>query len=226
MKELYDLLKSPFDGLKQDDIAGIQDRCFEIAKTLFENYSVKCGDKAYRFAEIEFYYYEKEESCNNNFDKDWNRETYPRNKDAGKFYFHYSGVDICFQCHYDDIEKDNEYGEFGGILIRSLRDGNKILAGPLFCANMMLNACKENMPTLEKSDYQLCRLESTTRFGIASDKRQDKDKKLFLCYYATNVNGEKLNWDKSSERIAWVKNRGVFKRKTRNYNKDRFNDNH
>ena len=226
MKELNDLLKSPFDGLKQDDVAGIQDRCFKIAKTLFENYCVKCGDKAYGFAEIEFYYYKKEESGKNNFDKDWNRETYPRNKDAGAFFFHYSGVDICFQCHYDDVDKDNEYGEFGGILIRSLRDGNKILAGPLFCANTILNACKEQMPTLQKRDCQQCRLELATRFGISSDKKQEKDKELFLCYYATNVDGEILNWDKTSERIAWDKKRGVFKRQNRNYKKERFNANY
>ncbi len=105
MKELYDLLKNPFHGLKQNEVADIQNRCFQIAKTLFENYCIVCGDKVYRFAEIEFYYYKKEESGNNNFDKDWNKETYPRNKDAGSFFFHYSGVDICFQCHYDDIKK-------------------------------------------------------------------------------------------------------------------------
>lgn len=225
MKKLLEMLKDPFGGLTQENISGIQNKCFEIAKTLFENYGVKCGDKAYRFAEIEFYYYKKEESGKNNLGIDWNRETYPRNKDAGEFFFHYSGVDICFQCHYDDIEKDNEYGEFGGILIRSLRDGNKILAGPLFCANVMLNACKENIPTLEKADYQQYDLDSTTRCGISSDKDQDKDKKLLLCYYATSVNGEKLNWDKTSERIAWDKKAGVFKRQTRNYKKERFNDN-
>ncbi len=225
MKELNDWLKSPFDGLKQDDVAGIQDRCFKIAKTLFENYSVACGDKVYRFAEIEFYYYKKEESGKNNFDKDWNRETYPRNKDAGDLFFHYSGVDICFQCHYDDIDKNNEYGEFGGILIRSLRDGTKILAGPLFCANLMLNACKEHMPTLQKGDCQQCTLVPATRFGISSDKNQEKDKELFLCYYATYVDGKELNWDETSERIAWNKKSGVFKKQTRNYRKDRLNDN-
>lgn len=222
MKELYDLLKNPFHGLKQNEVADIQNRCFQIAKTLFENYCIVCGDKDYRFAEIEFYYYKKEESGNNNFDKDWNKETYPRNKDAGDLFFHYSGVDICFQCHYDDIEKNNEYGEFGGILIRSLLDGEKILAGPLFCATSMLNACKGNMPTLRQGDCQHCELDSMTRFGISSDKKLEKDK-LFLCYYAMNVNGKKLNWDKTSERIAWNKKSGVFKKQTRNYRKDRFN---
>ena len=165
------------------------------------------------------------ESGKNNFDKDWNRETYPRNKNARDFFFHYSGVDICFQCHYDDIDKDNEYGEFGGILIRSLRDGEKILAGPLFCANMMLNACKEHMQNLKKGDYQQCTLVSATRFGISSDKNQEKSKELFLCYYATYVDGKELNWDTTSERIAWNKKSGVFKKQTRNYRKDRFNDN-
>ena len=226
MKELYYLLKSPFEGLRQDEVAGIQNRCFKIAKTLFENYSVACGDKVYRFAEIEFYYYKKEELGKNNFDKDWNRETYPRNKDAGDFFFHYSGVDICFQCHYDDVDKDNEYGEFGGILIRSLLDGEKILAGPLFCANMMLNACKGIMPALKKENSQKYELKSATRFGISSDKNQEKGKELFLCYYATDVKDKKLNWDTTSERIAWKKKSGVFKKQTRNYRKDRFNDNH
>ena len=224
MEKLYELLKNPFGGLSQENINSIQNRCFEIAKTLSEYYCVKCGDKIFRFAEIEFYYYKKDETGKNIFAETWNKETYPRNKNAGEFFFHYSGVDICFQCHYDDIEKDNEYGEFGGILIRSLRDGNKILAGPLFCANMMLNACKEHMPILEKADYQQYELESTIRCGISSDENQDKDKQLFLCYYATNVKGEKLNWEKSSERIAWDKKRGVFKEQTRNYKKERFND--
>ena len=225
MKEQYDFLKSPFQGLKQDEVANIQNRCFQIAKTLFENYSIVCGDKVYRFAEIEFYYYKKEESGKNNFDKEWNKETYPRNKDAGDLFFHYSGVDICFQCHYDDIEKDNDCGEFGGILIRSLLDGEKILAGPLFCVTTMLNACKGIMPTLGKGDCQHCGLEYMTRFGISSDKNQEKEK-LFLCYYATNVNGKKLNWDKTSERIAWNKKMEVFQKQIRNYRKDRFYDNH
>ena len=219
MAQLHELLKNPFDGVMPDDNTGIQNRCSEIAKTLVENYCIKCGDKTFCFGEIEFYYYKKEKPGGNNYDKDWNRETYPRNKNAGEFFFHYSGVDICFQCHFEEEAKDNDFGEFGGILIRSLRDGNNILAGPLFCTNAMLNACKGSLPVLEKTDCQRCDFSLTTRCGISSDKSLE----LSLCYYVTHVNGKSLEkeWGKASDSLTWDKNKGMFKPKTRNYKKER-----
>lgn len=221
MDKLFDMLKNSFDGLTRENIIGIQERCFTIAKTLSENYCIICGDKTFRFAEVEFYYYKSDKSNKNNFVDTWNRETYPRNKNAGEFFFHYSGVDICFQCYYDDKEKDNEYGEFGGILIRSLLDGKKILAGPLFCANVILNASKDCMPTLDRTDYQQYKLKSTTRCGITSDLHQEKGKELYLCYYATKVNGNELYWENASERVSWDKKKRVFRKITRNYKKER-----
>ena len=219
MKKLN--LNNPFDGLKPTDVRGIQDRCSKIAKTLFENYCIKCGNKNFRLAEIEFYYYKNEENCDNNYNNTWNRETYPRKKDAKELFFHYSGIDICFQCNYDEKEKSNEYGEFGGILIRSILDGNKILAGPLFCANAMLNACKERMPELLPTDYQQCDFEKDRRCGISSDKTQEKGKELYLCYYVTSVCNKTIQWDETSERIEWNKKKGIFKKQTRNYKKER-----
>ncbi len=138
MDELKRLLTNPFEGLGFEEYDMIQDKCSKIAEELFFNYGIKCGDnKIYRFAEIEFYYYRKDKCGINNFDANWNRETYPRNKNAGDLFFHYSGIDICFQCQFDENVLEGEYGEFGGILIRSLLYENKILAGPLFCANTM-----------------------------------------------------------------------------------------
>lgn len=218
--DIINKLQHPFDGLESTNINSIQNKCTEIAKELFCNYGIKCGDKIFRFAEIEFYYYKKEESGNNNWDSQWNKETYPRNKNAGDFFFHYSGVDICFQCDFIEKEKDDELGEFGGILIRSLLDGEKVLAGPLFCANAMLNACKEHMPRLVPIDPQECELEQTTRYGISCDEQQEKGKDLFLCYYRKN-----LDWKKVSERIGWDKKKRKFKKITRNYNNDRFQKN-
>jgi hypothetical protein len=119
-------------------------------------------------------------------------------------------MDICLQCNFIGKVKEDEYGEFGGILIRSLLDGDKVLAGPLFCANVILNACKEHMPQLVPY-HQECELdEPITRYGI-------KDDKLKLCYFRKG-----LNWNGVSERIGWDKNKGVFKRITRNYYNDRF----
>lgn len=208
--EIINKLINPFEGLELNDVNGIQTRCKEIAEELFRHYGIKCGNKTFCFAEIEFYYYKKEKSGNNNWDAPWNKETYPRSKNAGDFFFHYSGVDICFQCNFIEKEKEDEYGEFGGILVRSLLDGDKVLAGPLFCANAMLNACKDHMPQLTPY-HQECELDDpTTRYGINDDKLQ-------LCYYRKD-----LNWNGVSERIGWDKNKGVFKRITRNYYNDRF----
>ena len=224
MSENFDFLKNPFHGLKQDDVPQIQNRCKEIAENLFNNYCIQCGDTKFRFAEIEFYYYKKKESCENNFDSTWNLETYPRNKKAGDFFFHYSGVDVCFQCDFEELEKRDEYGEFGGILIRSLRRGDKILAGPLFCANTLLNTCNKEMPELKTTDRQKHTLDTTTRCGISTDNNQEQEKKLYLCYYATHVEDVELKWDNVSERISWDKTQHRFKKSYRNYKKERFDE--
>lgn len=221
MTENFDFLKNPFEGLETSNVTGIQNKFEKIAKNLFENYGIKCGDKIFRFAEIELYYYKKEEGSKKNWDDTWNRETYPRNKNAGEIFFHYSGADICFQCHFDERERKNEYGEFGGILIRSLLDGDKIIAGPLFCANTILNTCKNEMPILKSNTSQSYKFEKTIRCGIKSDENQEKGKELFLCYYATSVNDKILLWDKTSERIVWDKKNGEFNNKTRNYKRER-----
>ena len=219
MEKLIKLIENPITGIKKDNVDAYQNKCEEIAKELFFNYGIKCGNKTFRFAEIEFYYYKKDDS-GNNFDAPWNKETYQRSKNAGNLFFHYSGIDICFQCHFDEKEKDDENGEFGGILIRSLLDGKKILAGPSFCANAVLNACEEHMPILVPADNQFCKYEKTLRCGIPSDEKQE-GKKLLLCYYVTHVNNTELEWNKSSERISWDKKKGIFKKTTRNYKKER-----
>lgn len=232
MEKLIKILENPFANIKQNNAVEINTRCKNIAQMLFDNYCIKCGNKYFRFAEIEFYYYKKEKSGNENdtnvinFDAEWNKETYPRNKNAGELFFHYSGVDICFQSHFDDSKKENEdFGEFGGILIRSILDGDKILAGPLFCANAMLNACKEHLPKLMPADYKKNVLgDNTTRSGIDSDKKQKEGCKFLLCCYATQVDETRLDWTRTAEKISWNTDKGLFIRTTRNYKYDRFKE--
>ena len=224
MDNLIEKLNKPFDGLTKNDIPQIQKRCQEIAELLFKGYGIKCGKRIFQFAEIEFYYYKKEVDDIHNFDAPWNKETYPRQKNAGDLFFHYSGVDICFQCNFEEKEKMDEYGEYGGILIRSIREGDKVLAGPLFCVNAILNACENEMPQLVQlapnNNLQI-EYKTDTRCGISSDQEQEEGKKLFLCYYVTHVDNEELIWSKVSERIAWDKKNGKFKASTRNYQKER-----
>lgn len=130
-----------------------------IADLLFRGYGVKCGEKCYRFAEVEFYYFRK-----GAFENDCNRVTYPRTKNCGEFFYHLSGVDICFD---SDFTKPN--AEFGGILIRSLVEDNEraLVFGPLTCKNEMLNNCEHDMPVLYELDKEYeCRLGATNRYGI------------------------------------------------------------
>ena len=120
MVKLEELLANPFNGLLTRD--KFKTKCDEIAKTLFCNYCINCNGREFYFAEIEFYYWHKDK-----WNKDWNRVTYPRICEAGALYFHLSGIDICFKSFYD--EKDlNKEAQFGGILIRAIRDKDTLLS--------------------------------------------------------------------------------------------------
>lgn len=145
----------------------------EITDCLIHYNSIVCGNRTFRLAEIEFYYYDKR--C---LDNEWNRRTYPRTKkEAGELFFHYSGVDICFPSDFSN-------GTFGGILIRSLYEEStkQYICGPLLCANEMLNACVETgeMPKITPSNNHKCIIHQTSRYGIKYESEGFKDT---LCFY-------------------------------------------
>ena len=54
MEKVFELFKNPFEGLSNYE--SIQAKCAEIARELFSNYHLACGNETFRFAEIEFYY--------------------------------------------------------------------------------------------------------------------------------------------------------------------------
>ena len=148
----------------------------EIADKLIHDYCIECGEEHYRLAEIEFYYYDKDV-----LNKEWNKETYPRTgKEAGAFFIHYSGVDICFPSRY-------ETGKFGGILIRSLlrESDKKYINGPLLCANEILNSCSlvETWPKIKHTSSRECGIDSAKRYGIESDKNISDT----FCFYDTSL---------------------------------------
>jgi hypothetical protein len=183
-----------------------------LANKLIRNYCIKCGDTEYRFAEIEFYYYKDD---NNSLNNEWNQKTYPRNANAGNLFFHYSGVDICFESNIND-------GYFGGILIRSLLDDKRkrYITGPLLCANEILNSCssKKVWPKIEPTSKLKCEIGVTKRYGITYSSNNTFDDKL--CYFEKRLKETLKN---TFEDVMWDYTHHRPKDITRNYTK-RFND--
>ena len=185
--DIKELLRMPKSMTSEDT----QKAFAKIADELMHNYCIQCGEKKYYFAEIEFYYYDKE-----NNSEEWNRRTYPRtDKEAGDLFFHYSGFDICFESKYSE-------GRFGGILIRSLFDktNNRYITGPLLCVNEVLNACSasQKWPMLILAQNESCEIgEPIERYGISYGDKNKKDEPL--CYFDKNIKCtnrfEDATWD-------------------------------
>lgn len=201
-ENLKKLLTNPFENIKDGNIKDFQKECKKIATKLLKDYCIQCGNKYYYFAEIEFYYYDKEK-----WNEEWNEKTYPRNnKNAGDFFFHYSGVDICFYSKFEE-------GKFGGILIRSLKDENgNFITGPSVCMLEILNTCFEQKmnPSLEKSQNDGCIFceQPIARYGITyKDKQEDKK----LCFYDERLKAKQKNefanakWDYTQNTNGEVK---------------------
>lgn len=209
---IQDLLQDPLVKMNERNF---QEQFKKIAENLFQYCCIKCGSKKYYFAEIEFYYYDKNEEKGLN--KEWNEKTYPRDKKkAGELFFHYSGVDICFDSSFGG-------GKFGGILIRSLKDDNnkQYITGPTVCMLEMLNECSKEMPRLELlkeneeyTDYELCK-DPISRYGITykTKGKEDEplcffDKNLYEKYTDKNTHKETFEnarWDYSKKKDGSVK---------------------
>ena len=189
-------LKNPFDGISNYE--SFKAKCRDIAGELFTSYGIECNNKIFRLAEIEFYYYDKE-------------VTYPRNDyKGGELFYHLSGIDICFDSQYNE-----ESGRFGGILIRSIKDGKKIIAGPLNCKDEILNACKNGeMPKLiEVSGKQEIKPAQTYRsLGKTGTDIHDG-----LCFYDASIKGD---WNPLKDR--YDTKHGVIKPKKASYDTSKF----
>lgn len=209
MENLKKLLGNPFDGLKKADVDGFVDKSKKIAKDLLCNYCIKCGNEKYNFAEIEFYYYETDR-----WEEPWNEKTYPRKgKDAGDFFFHYSGFDLCFNSNYGE-----DKAKYGGILIRSLKNGEgKFITGPSVCSLEILNTCmkEKSLPELTHDKNKECKFceDSIERRGITYKDNQE-DKKL--CFYDECL---KENLKNTFESATWDYGKKNEKKIVRDYSK-------
>jgi hypothetical protein len=219
MAKLEELLTDPFDGLTKNEF---KKACDNIAKTFFCNYCINCNGTKFYFAEIEFYYWQK-----NKWNENWNRVTYPRICEAGSLFFHLSGIDICFNSIYDEEELDKE-AKFGGILIRAIRDKDNIItAGPWNCMLKILNACRGgSMPEIEELK-QPCNdekvIKETYRSLGKEDQREEKEmsekESLNLCFYDSSIH--KDEW-KNQAKIILKKSGELDKGSASIYKLDRF----
>lgn len=116
----------------------------DIAKILMNEYYISNGAHLYRPLEIEFYIYLKDISDNEKRHAD--EHVYPRTAEAGRIFFHQSGMDICFSSSMKD-------GYFGGILIRALeREDKEYFGGPRICAFEVLNSAT-GMCAVQKCEH-------------------------------------------------------------------------
>jgi len=209
------MMANPFDEVAINDYVGFQDKCREIAIDLFSHYCIKCNEKEYYFAEIEFYYWDK-----NNWNEKWNRVTYPRICNAGNLFYHLSGIDICFDSYYNE-ENLNDEARFGGILIRAIRcEDGIVVAGPWNCMLKLLNECKDGcMPQLRLSKKSCIKKEDikqTYRALGEDDKKEDKNRHLELCFYDAKIK----EWNQKKVRLN--KKSGSLEEYRSNYKTERF----
>lgn len=108
---------------------------FDRIADLIMNHCVIRKDSAeYEIVEIEFYLFA---------DSHKDLITYPRNVEAGRWFFHPSGVDITFS---------SNDGKFGGILLRGMRrvSDDKLILGPLKCVDELWDNFDAFNPDVEE----------------------------------------------------------------------------
>ena len=104
------------ESLLENGVNGLEEKFDEIAKILLTKTKIVKGTREYYITDIEFYLY-----CDGHEDI----ITYPRNCEAGDWFFHDSGVDISFESNikFDNTGKAELSSKniFGGILLRGIK---------------------------------------------------------------------------------------------------------
>ena len=158
----------------------------KLAETIMNEYCIDNGSYHYRPIEIEFYIYDK--------DRHPDKHVYPRdNKSASDLFFHYSGVDVCF-------ESSLEKGHFGGILIRALeRDSDKqSFGGPLVCVNEILNTAKTKCEVRQLSRPDAEKVHAISfgqRVGINGEDLYSKAHYRFIKEGLTEIKMTRFSYD-------------------------------
>lgn len=194
MRHNMEPLKEKLNIVSLLDKPNLHETLKELAETIMNDYCIDNGQYQYRPIEIEFYIYDHV--------KHPDKHVYPRdNKSAGELFFHYSGMDICFDSSLAD-------GHFGGILIRALeRDNDNIsFGGPLVCLNEVLNTahakCELKQFSRPKSD-RVHAVPFGKRVGINGEDQYSQAPYRFIKEGLTEIKMTRLtyNFDKSESKI-------------------------
>ena len=182
-------MESLLQQLRGINIKSPQDSFPDIARNLMCNYTIKKGEKRFAIVEIEFYLFSKEHP---------DYITYPRKMDAGRWFFHQSGVDISFESDIELITKNdkiiykvNDNSIFGGILIRGIYDikNKTYIFGPQKCVNALWDNFDAFHPSLEQ-------------YPFVEKAESQFENNLFQCPRHINIDGN----DKQLTRIKdWIK---------------------
>lgn len=176
---VLDKIRQITPELSKDEL---KNKFTEIAEDLIHNYCIVKSTEnpnktlEYHFMELEFYYYSPEHT---------DLITYPRKAQAGQWFFHTSGVDLCLPSMYD--EEVNHYF-FGGILIRALskhlnEEEIGYITGPLNCCDELFDQFNafdtpKNFPRIvrkkEKSSQNIGTCGRYFKFNKTSKQKLDQ----------------------------------------------------
>ncbi len=183
------------DNMNTSDI---EERFNQIAKMLFESFTIQKGGTKFLFKEIEFYFYNKN-----------HRDiiTHPRVSKPLCWYVNdFGGIDLNFSSKIELDSRVNDKGKivekyvlddsayFGGILIRQLisEDGCEVLNGPWACAELFrchdATGVGKEFPVLVENRNDLVQYIRKPRINLLRSNQSVEDKVNNILYlYHDNV---------------------------------------
>lgn len=169
------------DKLEKNDNINYEEIFHKTAKDLMENHALVANGKEYDFADIEFYYYNKNKHedpyvhCNN------------EQKMCNKFYFHASGFDITFG--------NQDY--HGGILIRGIKcQEGTYINGPIKSIEAIFEIEKymknirqelKDKITIKNKKYEPKIINLSTRIGLRAHHLDRETSYIFKHYRFVDV---------------------------------------
>ncbi len=168
--KLQKLLKLVQPNVERDELYEVFQA---IADCMLSEVRIRKGGKLYDILEIEFYYRSPHYKYMETDTKEW-KVTYPRKAQAGDWFFHSYGVDLCF-----DSCPDGAY--YGGILIRSIKEASLPTSFPILGPGKVCDLVfsvynafenvgyEKNMPRiiLKDDEFHATVSASTMRYHIA-----------------------------------------------------------
>lgn len=189
------------------DGGDIENKFGVLADYLLKHVAIQKGGKEYWMTDIEFYFY----SPNH---RDF--ITYPRNCEAGQWYFHPSGVDISFESKVDLRSKSTtqrmapyltDTSVFGGILLRRIKlvdkegtldDSSLCFKGPMLVCDELFDKFDAfgnvtNFPVLILRDHCTnVKIESEKRVNLVpKDKTNEQKFDSIISYNYSGVDVDK-----------------------------------